>query len=148
MKNDGNRSTKPSLIRAPPHPDDVAEHHAAKVDVTEPHDAAAHLRPARIDEVPCSVGYVHRDPDHQRQHSDLTEEQHRIWKKTRLPLFHRRQPPRGAQHDDKLSDDAEHEQGREEPEEKYRGHLRDPIVSEMARRGWSWFSPRFVVRWL
>src|SRR3954447_17093225 len=100
MKDDGDRSAKPTLIRTAVHPDDVARDHRPEIHVTEPYDGEAYRRPPRIHEASRSVGEIDRDPDHQREHDNLTGQQYRIWEQAGLPLLHRRMPSRRAHHHD------------------------------------------------
>src|SRR4051794_6535265 len=103
MKDDRNRTAKPSLIRTAVHPDDVKHDHRPEINITQPDDRSACPRTPRIDERPRTVGYSDGDPDHQREHDNLTGEQYRIWKQAGLPLLHRREPSRCAHDDDDLA---------------------------------------------
>src|SRR5690349_173530 len=80
MEDDRDGSTEPSLVRPPPHPDDVAHDHPAEIQVTEPDYAAAHVRTLRIDEDAAASKRVDRNPHHDRQHDNLSCEEHGIRK--------------------------------------------------------------------
>jgi hypothetical protein len=73
VKDDRDGSAQPSLIRPPPHPDDVSHDHPAEVDIAEPQDGS---RAAGIwlDEHAGGAREVDADPHHQRQHDRLSEQ--------------------------------------------------------------------------
>lgn len=70
VKDDGDGSPKPSLIRMSRHSDDITHHHRQKIHGTEPYDALTEMW-VRDDENSLPSDELHTDQPHEEQHRKL-----------------------------------------------------------------------------